>query len=255
MDQLTESNDLRSSTARPLREHYDAKSFSTLGLLWRRKGLIAATCILGGLIAAFGATALGERYTAEVVVEPKLARDQSRSTTGVSLDAASLIETEVELIRSRGVAQKVVSRLDLKNDPIFGTRNIEGTLDANSTATAVLRNIRVSNDARSYLIKISFTSISPIRAAQIANAFAEEYLRARREAAARRELSEISAMYGPQHPALRRAQAALDEAVRFVPTDAILPSRSRIEPFLIVPFVTVRIVAFVIKTSGGVGLM
>ena len=56
-------------------------------------------------------------------------------------------------------------------------------------AAELLKNLDVSNDARSMLIRISYTSTSPEQSARIANAFAEEYLRTRIGLAARRRLT------------------------------------------------------------------
>jgi Mrp family chromosome partitioning ATPase len=74
-----------------------------------------------------------------------------------------------------------------------------------------MRDLKVANDPKSYLINVSYTSNSPELSARIANAFAEEYLRSRSETAARREFAGIAATYGPKHPILLSAQAKLDE--------------------------------------------
>ena len=81
-------------------------------------------------------------------------------------------------------------------------------------AAELLKNLRVSNDARSMLIRISYTSTSPEQSARIANAFAEEYLRTRIGLAARRRLTNLSATYGPKHPIVLKAKSDLEEVLR-----------------------------------------
>jgi Mrp family chromosome partitioning ATPase len=74
--------------------------------------------------------------------------------------------------------------------------------------------LNVTNDARSLLIRISYTSTSPEQSARIANAFAEEYLRTREEKAAQQHLADLAATYGPKHPSFLKAQSQLEEASR-----------------------------------------
>ena len=114
------------------------------------------------------------------------------------LDAASVIQTEVNLIRSREIAEGVVTRLGLAKDPNFAehssllnralalitfwhSRPSFSNSSVNSLIAArLLKNLDVTNDPKSLLIRISYTSTSPEQSARIANAFAEEYLRTRR---------------------------------------------------------------------------
>src|SRR5262249_21874983 len=181
------------------------------------------------------------------------------------VEAASLIETEARIIRSRAVADRVVARLELTKDPEYAVReslaarlfkflmSISPGPDMTSSpsikepassdryspnpidllmsmlprphkpaspsdedliAAMLMRYLKVTNDPKSYLISIAYTSDSPERSAQIANAFADEYLRIRSEAAARREFADLAAIYGPKHPILSSARAKLDEALQ-----------------------------------------
>ena len=108
--------------------------------------------------------------------------------SGVFLDAASVIQTEVNLIRSREIAEDVVTRLGLANDPNFAEHS--SLLDralalitfwhsrpsssplTSRIAAELLKNLDVTNDPKSLLIRISYTSTSPEQSARIANAFA-----------------------------------------------------------------------------------
>jgi Mrp family chromosome partitioning ATPase len=224
----------------PLRQHYEAHAFATLALLWRRKGIVLGSFLLTLLIATPTALFMSNRYTADVVIQARLARDDQLPQPGrtappaVTIDAASMIETETRMIRSRTTAQRVAQRLDLTKDPAFeisyplanramdmlaslwpwSKRTPDSTTPSAEALIAVqlMRRLSVTNDPRSYLITISDTSLSPELSARIANAFAEEYLRTRIEAAARRDFSELSAIYGPKHPLVLSAQAKLEDA-------------------------------------------
>jgi Mrp family chromosome partitioning ATPase len=202
-----------------------------LTLLWRRRYFIAAFCAVGVMIAGAVTTFMPNRYTSEVVIQARFARQDQKpqSDSSVAVDAASVVRTELNLIASREMAEAVATRLALANDPEFDgrkslARRALGLISfwdprfnlENSSATVALKlmkNLSVTNDANSFLIRISYTSTTPERSARIANAFAEEYLRTSKETAARRQLADLSAIYGPRHPIILQAQSQLEKAL------------------------------------------
>lgn len=83
-------------------------------------------------------------------------------------------------------------------------------------AQALMRNLKVEREPRSYLLTVAYTGASPREAAQIANAFVDEYLRVRlltelsdRQSAEQQALTDLQATYGPKHPRVKRAEARL----------------------------------------------
>jgi uncharacterized protein involved in exopolysaccharide biosynthesis len=81
----------------------------------------------------------------------------------------------------------------------------------------LMRKITVLSDTRSYLISVAITAGDPERAARLANAVALEYLRgqmlqqlADTQAAAERELTQLSSIYGVRHPSYVLARTRLD---------------------------------------------
>jgi Mrp family chromosome partitioning ATPase len=221
---------------RPAAEAGAANAVSALlAVLWRRRRFIAGFCGAALIIAGVATALMNNRYTAEVLIQTRLAREDQRPQSGAAIviDAASVIETEVRIIRSSVIAKHVVDRLELTKDPRFAIREslARRTLDwlrsgalwldslvppssEDLIAARLMRDLKVANDPKSHLINISYTSDSPELSAQIANAIAEEYLRVRSEASARREFATVAATYGPKHPILLSAQAKLDEALR-----------------------------------------
>jgi hypothetical protein len=80
----------------------------------------------------------------------------------------------------------------------------------------LMRKITVSSEARSYLISVAATAVDPERAARLANAVALEYLRGQMlqqladvQAAAERELTQLSSVYGVRHPSYVLARPRL----------------------------------------------
>jgi uncharacterized protein involved in exopolysaccharide biosynthesis len=196
-----------------------------LASLWRGRYFVAAFCAVGVLVGGLVAISMANQYTSEVVLVARFTQEDPRDPqllSDIFLDAAStlsVVQTELYLIHSDDIAERVVTSLDLANDPNFAKSLLDRPTSPNSSpnrliAAELLKNLKVSNDPRSMLIRISYTSPSPEQSARIANAFAEEYLRTRIELAARRRLMTLSATYGPKHPTVLKAKSDLDEVLR-----------------------------------------
>jgi uncharacterized protein involved in exopolysaccharide biosynthesis len=96
--------------------------------------------------------------------------------------AGTYIPTQIELILSRVVLEPVVERLELTTDPEFA-RGFQGATAAiNEVVTNNLHDVlTVQPGTGGQLLYISAPSKNPERAAQIANAVADEYLKQERE--------------------------------------------------------------------------
>ena len=77
-------------------ERHDDDGFRILALLWRRRYFVAAFCAVGVLVAGLVAISNPSWYTSEVVVQARLPRQDPQLQSEVSLDAGSVIQTEVE---------------------------------------------------------------------------------------------------------------------------------------------------------------
>ena len=143
--------------------------------------------------------------------------------------ADSVIQTEINFIRSRDIAEDVVTRLGLANDPntvehpsmlrraralITFWHSRPSSSATSRIAAELLNQLDVTNDPKSLLIRVSYTSTSPEQSARIANAFAQAYLRTRAEKSAQQTLADLAATYGPKHPRVLKAQAQLEDALR-----------------------------------------
>ncbi len=205
-----------------------------LRALWRRRWLI----VLCGAILAGAAWFLVSRiepvYTAASSVMLDSRRQRVVDVREILSQMAPLqvtVLSEVEVIRSRGLAERVATRLDLFSDPEFNASlrpPVEDdpidmirkafdwavaavfppppqlavdpeTREARRRAAvinAVSGRVNASAVPQSLVIRISFTSNDPRKAARIANAFAEAYVNEQLEA---------------RFDALRRGSAWLNE--------------------------------------------
>ncbi|MFC6689486.1 GumC family protein [Jhaorihella thermophila] len=176
--------------------------------LWRGKLWIAFTTLVAILIAGYYVfVAAVPVYTAEsyVALDSRQGQvvDFENVISGLSGDQAT-INTELEVLKSRGLTRKLVNELNLVEDPEFNSRLLEepgfslGTLQAwvrgmiageqevappptpeivlEEVVTAVKEKINVSNIRNSYVFKISVTTEDPEKSAKIANTLADLYI-------------------------------------------------------------------------------
>ncbi|MBU2999411.1 polysaccharide biosynthesis tyrosine autokinase [Roseovarius nubinhibens] len=174
-----------------------------LGTLWRGKLWIAmamaVALLLGGYYAFVSAV---PTYTSSATVALESRQDQvvdiESVVTGLGGDQ-STINTEVEVLRSRGLLEQVVERLDLTNDPEFNAALRERSMFSLGALLSVLRSgsdeevaerrvldsvidvlsdkVAISNIRNSYVFRITVTTEAPRKSALIANTVAEAYIR------------------------------------------------------------------------------
>jgi capsular exopolysaccharide synthesis family protein len=180
-----------------------------LNVLFRRRWLIVGTVVASVAVAAIGVFRVTPRFTAEarILIETRQDRITAIESVipGLSADEATL-NSQAEVLKSRGLARTVVERMNLANDPelnpalrpdgtlerlmsaarggIAGGAQKEDAAPANDVPVVeeVLRRLDVQAITGSRIIALHFTSESPTRAAEIANSFLNEYLSNQREA-------------------------------------------------------------------------
>ena len=162
----------------------------------RRLSLILTTClVMWGLALLYLATAT-PTFTAKaaLVVDPKTSQEGAASVS-------TIVDSQVEIIRSEGIARAVIGKLGLVEDPEFAGRDgiIRRTLSSiprllgwnrsepksraeRSALDSFERKLSVKRVGLTYVIGLEFDSIDPVRAAQILNAVAEAYIGGQLEA-------------------------------------------------------------------------
>jgi succinoglycan biosynthesis transport protein ExoP len=193
-------------------QHLQVASFSTkeifeqlLGFVRRQypiMALILACCLALSLVYLLTTPKL---YTAHAMflidtTKMQILQQQQQVIGELPLDTAQ-VETQIEVLRSDGIGLSVVKDLKLTEDPEFvgsssgflgaflglisspfssGASNSGGTRSQESLARQALGVFKarreVSRVARTYVLDISYTSLSRNRAAEVANAIADAYL-------------------------------------------------------------------------------
>jgi capsular polysaccharide biosynthesis protein len=210
-----------------LRAHYEGVVRDTLWIIWHRKLLVAAILVAALALASIALVLVGPRYTGEAIIQLSFSREESsgaKSQPIVSMEAAAIVDSAARVIRSRATASAVVARLGLDKDPTFTQQSFSWRLlssvraalgmeqalpprDHDLAVSALMQQVAVTNEPRSYLISVVVTTRDPERSARLANAVAFEYLRAQMlqrltetYAAVEGEVAELSAVYGMHHP-------------------------------------------------------
>mgnify|MGYP003627114902 FL=1 len=203
-------NQSQSNFSAPRDEDDDTIDLGALiGTLWRGKLIIAAVTLIFMLLAgyyAYGVAVPTYRSTAVVVLDTKEDSivDLQAVVGGFSGDSTE-VNTEVEVLRSRGLAGKVVDRLNLIDDPEFNGKlrepsmiggiisGLRGVLTSrtpteeldpelqktkirDSVVQALLNKVSVSNIRQSLVFNVTAETESAVKSALIANTIVELYI-------------------------------------------------------------------------------
>ncbi|WP_325608903.1 Wzz/FepE/Etk N-terminal domain-containing protein [Pseudorhodoplanes sp.] len=230
------------------RLHNEEVIVGALRLLWHRRWTFMLVAILAAALATLFLRFGPRTYTAEAVIRFDFAAGSSASTPRFSLDAAAVVDSEARIARSRIVAEHVVSRMKLFDDPAFSSppgllsRTLafldghpaktasqtvaaeEGQDDAFARAVTRLMGISVvDHDSKSYVIAIRARWSEPQMAARLANTLAQEYLRERHiqslvatRARLSAELTQIGLRLGDKFPTYLAASTQLEEIGRTI---------------------------------------
>jgi len=227
---------LRTDDVAPLRAHYQGVAYNVFWLLWSYKLLIAAFVLAGSIAALAAVVLMPPRFTAEAILQVNFNREETNGPVRIqriaSLEAGAVVESALRVLRSRSLSSAVVSRLGLADEPEFARPSRSQRMltqarqwlelpvvipSAQDTATERLLNaLRINIVPRSYIISVAISASDAERAAQIVNAVVLEYIRGQQvqqltelRKGVEREIADISAVFGAQHPRSIDAQEKL----------------------------------------------
>ena len=177
-------------------------------MFWRRKGLLTGIVFLTTAVAAVGLATLTPLYTAQtdLIIESRERKiaDLKAVLGDVSPDKEGIL-SEIQVIGSRRIAERVIDRLKLYDDPEFNTALRHGLLtdlrktiaaylpsrgpdrpklseaerlehERDKVVDAFLDRLAVSVMGQSRVIIVHFTSEDPEKAARISDAIADAYI-------------------------------------------------------------------------------
>jgi succinoglycan biosynthesis transport protein ExoP len=124
------------------------------------------------------------RYTATATVfyapkKDELGHDTSSTQDDIARDQA--VDSQVEVVKGPGLADEVITELNLDRDPDYALKGKDKTLDPPLQRDALIdhvtKDLKVRRIGQTLLLTIGFSNKSPTKAARIANAFAETYIK------------------------------------------------------------------------------
>lgn len=158
------------------------RNLRTLATMLRaRIGVLILTLMITVVTAAIVTDLLPRHYvaTTSLVLDTSDANLFNAQNVG-SKGSITYLATQIDIIRSRGVALDVVDSLKLADDPEQQRRFTEEFGNAGSIrewiADRLLEGLTVEPSRDSRVISISFESSDAVMAASIANAFAKAYI-------------------------------------------------------------------------------
>lgn len=143
--------------------------------------LILFTLTITVATGVFLSSLQAKRYTATTSIVLNFENDTPFDQAGIPAQLSSnYVATQLDILRSRKVALKVVEKLDMENDPeVREAYLLSGETDVSMRdwlAAAIMPNLTVEPLRDSRVVNISYEAFSPRRAAEIANAYAEAFI-------------------------------------------------------------------------------
>lgn len=222
--------------------------------VWRRKGLIVLTVALMSAVAFWVADGIEQRYSASarVLFEPERLQIIDYDNVLIRADPTGAgLQNQIEILRSVELMERVVERLELtalpEFNPTLATLNeLESAEDADNaavsdvaqtapaldqetavqiddTATAISalwQHLSLRPVSESRVIEITYSSLDPALAAEIANTIAAEYIALQAEQKRNEILAASKALAGRVEELERQLDAA-EDAARVARTESV----------------------------------
>ncbi|MFT3722161.1 MAG: polysaccharide biosynthesis tyrosine autokinase [Hyphomonadaceae bacterium] len=147
--------------------------------LWRRKFLIVAIVAIGVGISAYLTMRITPAYRAAVSMEIQARELQIIRGAGVdqaSSSDADFMGTQVALLNSRALAERVAKNLKLVDEPGYANPRASEDVRLDQASAGVLGGLSVSPMRGARVIEVAYVSPNPVEAARIANAVAENFI-------------------------------------------------------------------------------
>ena len=180
---------------------------------------IILACVVAMVVVAWGISkVLPRRYTASAQLEytpqSPVAGAPQPQLSDLARDAK--IDAEVQTMKSLPVATRVVEQLKLDRDPELREAAKDFATDAatgkQAIAGALLTNLNAARVGTTSLFEVGYTDKNPLKAMQIANAFAQAFMAEDLQAKAT-EFKDVDSRLNGQLDELRRKVEQADAAV------------------------------------------
>lgn len=165
-----------------------------LAAIYRNRFVVAAIMVVAIALAIILTLSTTPIYqaTASVQIDSQTAEvlDESGASAPAEWDTERFLQTQIDVLLSRNIAEKVVDRLNLAQDDAYFTRMgmaapetaARGKTMAETRrgiiANSLMGNVEAELPRYSRIVNVSFTSPDAAYAAQLSNAYVESYIAA-----------------------------------------------------------------------------
>ncbi|UUL82473.1 GumC family protein [Sphingomonas qomolangmaensis] len=151
-----------------------------LRILFKWKWLIL-TAVIVGVALAIAATMLSTRVyrsvaTLEINTSPIEVMGNNRGVQPKMRGEDQFLQTQFGLLKSRSLAERVATTLNLGNDASFVQATGSAEQKRRAATYKLVSNLRVEPLRGSNLVALSYTDVDPERATRIVNAFANGFI-------------------------------------------------------------------------------
>ena len=151
-----------------------------LRILHHWRWLILGATLLGLLLGVLATLLTTPLYRADVTLEVSPPRveimNEQNEDQSTQIPNWDFIATQVGLLRSDSLAQRVAEDLNLAGNPKFADRSASPAARLRQAARTVSGNLSVEMPEEGQLIQFNYVSDSPQLAAQVANAYADAFI-------------------------------------------------------------------------------
>lgn len=148
-------------------------------IIARHKWWILSFGAAGFLLGLAIAMITAPTYRASVRLEVNSGATQIIEVKGSSAQRQQdlmFIETQLGLLRSRSLAERVVRKLGLANNPQFVSQGLPRERRMIAAAGKLANGLEINPQRGSRIIDVGFVGTDPAQAAQIANSYADNYI-------------------------------------------------------------------------------
>jgi capsular exopolysaccharide synthesis family protein len=151
-----------------------------LRVLNEHRWIVAGAVIVGLVLAILVTLMTTPMYRADVTLEvnpPSVeVIDEHKSDTGTYTDTYTVVMTQVGLLKSRSLAERVAQDLNLGADPSIAGSGGDASSRLRRAAGVIQKGLKVDVPEDGQLIQFSYASESPELAARIANGLADGFI-------------------------------------------------------------------------------
>lgn len=203
-----------------------------LAIFRRHLSWITGLVALAAMLAVLFLVIREPSYTSSAIFQRIFMAETARGEDRTALDASALVKSQMFRLQSAEFSRLVIDRMTKERAPGQHLRELYPSIfrdlkDENNPTDyerdiankTLLARLSVWNEAKTYVIIVAYTGVTPDEAARVVNLVMAQHERTNRiqnaagqQSAAQLAIQKLSMTFGPKHPQMIRAVADLATA-------------------------------------------